>query len=126
MKFLIFKNKYPLNIVVTSGKSYLKVTQKSCDEIRDENNEYTKRLGFKITEKEKALPTMSCTPKMHKNSTGASFIIASKMCFTKQISKFISNPFILIYFQIENFYKNAKFISNYLGSYRTLTTSFNR
>ena len=33
-------------------KTYCK-TNKSCDEIIDENTEYTKRLGFKITEKEK-------------------------------------------------------------------------
>ena len=40
--------------------------KKICDEIKDENTEYTKRLGFKITEKEKALPIMYWIPKMHK------------------------------------------------------------
>ena len=52
-------------------------------------------------------------PKMHKNTTGVRFIIAPKIHSTKQISKYASNFFKLVYFQIENFYKNAKFLSNY-------------
>ena len=50
---------------------------------------------------------------MHKNQTGACFIITSKICCTKQISKSVSNAFKLIYSQIENFLKNAKFLANY-------------
>ena len=43
-------------------------------------------MGFEITEKEKTLPIMYWIPKMHKNPTGARFIIASKKYSTKQIS----------------------------------------
>ena len=82
----------------------------SCDEIIDENTEYTKRLGFKITEKEKKFP--KCIPKIHKNPAGALFITAPKICSTKQISKFASNAFKLACSQIENVHKNAKFLSN--------------
>ena len=91
----------------THGKANI-----SCDEIIDENTD-TKRLGFKITKKEKTLVIMYWIPQMHKNPTGARFIIASKICFTKQFSKFVSNIFKLVYYQIENFHKNAKFLSNY-------------
>ena len=52
-------------------------------------------------------------PKMDKNPTGAHFIIASKICTTKQITKSFSNVFKLVYSQVENFHKNAKFLSNY-------------
>lgn len=51
-------------------------------------------------------------PKLHKNPARSRFIIASKICFKKQISKSVSNVFKLIYAQIENFQKNAKFLSN--------------
>ena len=51
--------------------------------------------------------------KMHKNPTGALFIISSKICSSKQISKSVSNVFKLIYSQIEFFYKNDKFLPNY-------------
>ena len=85
----------------------------SRDEIIDENTKYTRRLGCKITEKEKTLPIMYWIPKMHKNPIGARFIIASKICTTKQISKSVSNVVNLVCSQIENFHENAKFLSNY-------------
>ena len=50
---------------------------------------------------------------MHKNPTGASGIIASKICSTKQISESVSKFFKLVYYQIENFEKTARFLSNY-------------
>ena len=53
--------------------------------------EYTKKLSFKVTVKEKTLPIMYCIFKMDKNPIDASFITASKICFTKQISKSVSN-----------------------------------
>ena len=59
------------------------------------------------------LPTMYWIPKKHKNPTGKRFIIASKHCSTKQISTAVSNAFKLIYKQVENFHKKAKFLSNY-------------
>ena len=43
--------------------------------------------------KKKTLPIMYWLLKMRQNSTGARFTIASKICFTKQISKFFSNDF---------------------------------
>ena len=72
--------------VIGYGNNTYCKANKSCDEI-DENAEYTKRLGFKITEKEKALPIMYWIPRMDKNSIGACFIIAYKIFSTKQISK---------------------------------------
>ena len=47
----------------------------SCDEIIDENTEYTKRLGFIITDKEKSLPIINWIPKIYKNPTGAHWIL---------------------------------------------------
>ena len=52
-------------------------------------------------------------PKMHKNPPSARFIIASKQCSTKAISKYVSSAFKLMYHQIDNFHKKAKFLSNY-------------
>ena len=50
---------------------------------------------------------------LHKNPTGVRFVIASKICFAKQISKYVSNVFKLLYSQIGNFHKNAKFLSSF-------------
>ena len=63
----------------------------SCVQLIDGNKANAKQLDFKITEKEKTLPIMYCIFKMYKNSIGASFITASKICSSKQISKSVSN-----------------------------------
>ena len=52
-------------------------------------------------------------PKLNKNPVGSRFIITSKNCSTKPLSKAVSNVFKLIYFQIENFHPKSKFLSNY-------------
>ena len=51
-------------------------------------------------------------PKLH-NPVGSRFIIASKNCSTKPLSKAASNVFKLIYSQIENFHRESKLLSNY-------------
>ena len=73
--------------------------------IIDDNVEYSKCLGFTLTEKEKALFIMYWIPKIR-------FIIASKICSTKKISKLVSHNFKLIYSQTKNFHKITKFFSN--------------
>ena len=87
--------------------------EKTKEEIVDENVEYTERSGFKVDEREKDLPIMYWIPKMHKVPTASRFIIASQQCSTKQISKSVSNAFKLIFHQIQNFHKKAKFLRNY-------------
>ena len=101
-----------IGIIGNGNKTYSK-SEKAHDEIINENMEYTKRLGLKFNEDEKSLPLMYWIPKMHKNPIGARFIIASKTCSTKKISKAVSNVFKLLYTQIENFHKNAKYLKNY-------------
>ena len=44
-----------IGVIGRGNNTYCKAT-KNCDEIMDENTEYTKRLGFKITQKEKNTP----------------------------------------------------------------------
>lgn len=74
---------------------------------------YAKHLKMTVGDKEMDLPTMYWIPKKHKTPSGKRFIIASKQCSTKPISKAVSNAFKLIYTQVENFHKKAKFLSNY-------------
>lgn len=51
--------------------------------------------------------------KRHTKPLGIDFIITFKRCSTKQISKFLSNVFKIVYFQMENVHKNAKFLKIY-------------
>ena len=56
---------------------------------------------------------MYLIPKLHKNPASFRFIIASKLCSTKKISRLVSHIFKTYFYQTENFHKNAKFLSIY-------------
>ena len=60
---------------------------KSCAELIDENKEYAKQFGFKVTEKEKTLPIIYCIFKMDKNPIGASLSLHLKFALQ---SKFLN------------------------------------
>ena len=94
------------------NKNYCK-DNKICVELIDGIIEYTERLGFKVIEKEKALPITYWTPKMCKNPTCPRFIISSKICSTGQNLIFAFNILKFIYLQIENIHKNVIFLSCY-------------
>ena len=99
--------------ILGSGSPTYAKAEKNTDEIIEENCLYAKHRGFEVKEEEKTLPSMYWTPKMHKNPVGARFIIASKLCSTKQISKAVSSAFKLVYRTTENFHQNARYESNY-------------
>ena len=50
---------------------------------------------------------------MHKKPIGARFIVASKVCSTKPISKVVSGVFQMIYNQVNKFHLKSKFYSNF-------------
>ena len=64
---------------------------KTCAKLIDENKEYTKRLGFKVTEKEKTLPFMYCIFKVGLSTSKKSFIY-----FIESSIKMIKNAFYFI------------------------------
>ena len=96
-----------------NGNSTYEKTPKNLSEVVEENVMYSERLRLEVEDREKDLPSMYWIPKMHKDPPGARFIIASKQCSTKKISKSVSSAFKLMYNQIENFHAKAKFLSNY-------------
>ena len=106
-----------LREIGASGQSVNQSTYVSAnrcaDEIISENQEYAKRLGLDIEDRDLELPSMYWMPKMHKSPSGCRFIIASKHCATKPISKAVSSAFKLIFKQVESFHQKAKFLSNY-------------
>ena len=101
--------------IIGEGNNTYERSKMSKEEIIDHNAEYSKRLNMEVSGKELDLPIMYWLPKKHKDPTGKRFIIASKQCSTKQISKAVSYVFKLIYNQVENFHKKAKFLSTLRG-----------
>ena len=98
---------------IGNGNSTYEKTSKTVEDVVEDNMMYSERLGLEVDDREKDLPSMYWIPKMHKDPPGARFIIASKQCVTKKISKSVSSAFKLMFNQIENFHKKAKFLSNY-------------
>ena len=85
---------------------------KNQEELIQDNLEYNTHLKL-ASGSNKSLPIMYWIPKLHKNPVGSWFIIASKNCSTKPLSKVVFNVFKLIYSQIENFHCKCKSLSNY-------------
>ena len=98
---------------IGDGNSTYEKSSRTVEDVVEDNVMYSERLGLEVEDREKDLPSMYWIPKMHKDPPGARFIIASKQCSTKKISKSVSSVFKLMYSQIENFHKKAKFLSNY-------------
>ena len=71
--------------------------------------EYVRCLWFKLDETT-PLPIMYWISSLYKKPGGASFITASKACFTKQLPKFDSK--LLLTERLKLFHKNTKYLSN--------------
>ena len=85
---------------------------KNQEELIQDNLEYNTYL--KLTSgSNKSLPIMYWISKLHKSPVGSWFIIVSKNCSTKPLSKVVFNVFKLVYSHIENFHYKSKFLSNY-------------
>ena len=90
-----------------------RMKNKNQEEAVQVNFEYNKRLKRSNGSKDKTFPIMYWIPKLHKNPEDSQFIIASINCLRKVLPKTVSNVFILIYSQKENFCCKSKFLSNY-------------
>ena len=93
--------------------STYKLNSSDVQSIISANVEFCEHLGYKISAKEKTLPIVYWIPKMHKSPVGQRFIIASKVCTTKQLSKDVSKVFKLLFQQTRNFHDKSYFYSNY-------------
>ena len=101
-----------IGILDAGNKTYEKIN-KNQGEIIQDNLEYNTHLKLSNGSKDKNLPIMYWIPKLQKSPLGSRIIIASKNCSTKPLSKAVFHRFKVIYSQIENFYRNSKFRSNY-------------
>ena len=102
------------NVIGHVCKIYCKAN-KNCEVYWMKTGEYTKRLGYKITEKEKALSIMYWISKMHKNPTGVLFIIHLKYAPRK---KFLN----LFPMSLSSYTPKLKIFIKMLVSYQIITS----
>ena len=99
--------------ILDAGNEMYEKINKNQEAIVQDILEYNTRLELSNGSKDKSLPIVYWIPKLHKNPVGSRFIIASKNCSTKPLSKAVSKVFKFIYSQMEKFHRQSKFLSNY-------------
>ena len=89
----------------------------SPDYIMDQHNSVLKdKFNITVDQDNLALPDIYWTPKLHKNPVKFRFIIASKQCTIKHLSKNMSSIFSLFMKQIETYNRKARYYSG-INSY---------
>ena len=91
-KYYISKILHEVGLSGTPNPTYT-LTTTSKTEIIDNNIRFCEKFGLKVNDKQRDLPIMYWLPKMHKNPVGFRFIIASKNCSTKPLTKVVSKYF---------------------------------
>ena len=89
-----------------------KICNRDIQNVVQDNVQICDKFRLKVEEGYETLPIMYWMPKMHKNPSGARFIVASSKCSTKPLSKSISYIFKLIFEQVQNFHLKSKFYGN--------------
>ena len=101
-----------LGLLNTPSPTYSRIDNETSDNIiQRHRNELKDRFGIKIDDSMLTLPDIYWTPKLHKNPVKFRFIIASKQCTVKPLSKDISSIFSLFNKQIERYNKKAHYYS---------------
>ena len=101
-----------LGILGSATSTYTPVEDKTPEDIIGQHKADLKR-DFNITVEDSmsSLPDIYWTPRLHKNPVKCRFIIASKYCTVKHLSKSISSIFSLFSKQIETYNKKAHYYS---------------
>ena len=73
------------------------LVNKLKEDLIDDNITFSSKFNLETQNGFKTLPIMNRLPKMHKTSTGTSFIVASKRCSTKTLSKGVTNTLKLTF-----------------------------
>ena len=94
-----------LVLLSATSNTYQQVNDTLHNILQRQNNTLDSAFGLKNNDEEfNCLPCIYWPPKMHKMPSGARFIIASKKCINKQLSKHVT-AFKLCYSQIDAYHK---------------------
>ena len=101
-----------LGLIGSTTSTYTKNDQLSPDDIIKQHiTELKHKFNITVEDKMSTLPNIYWIPKLHKNPVKFRFIIASKYCTTKTLSKNVSSIFSLFQRQIDTYHKKSHFFS---------------
>jgi len=101
-----------LGLIGSTTSTYTILDQLSPDNvIKQHITELKQKFNITVEDKMSTLPDIYWIPKLHKNPVKFRFIIASKHCTTKTLSKNVSSMFSLFQKQVDTYYKKSHFFS---------------
>ena len=99
-----------LGLLGSSSSTYTNIRNHSTEDIINDHKVKLKdQFNITVDNSMLSLPDIYWTPKLHKSPVKFRFIIASKCCTVKQLSKNISSIFSLFSKQIETYNKKAHY-----------------
>ena len=106
-----------LGLSGASTPTYTRINNESPDDIINRHKEELKdQFNIMVDKNMSTLPDIYWTPKLHKNPVKFRFIIASKQCTIKHLSKKIASIFSLFDKQIDTYNKKTRYYSG-INSY---------
>ena len=101
-----------LGLMDQESSTYTHVTNETIDNIINRHSvELKNKFNITVSKDMCSLPDIYWMPKLHKNPVKFRFIISSKYCTTKYLSKNISSAFSLFSKQIEMYNKKSHYYS---------------
>ena len=98
-------------IIGNSSKTYQKIHDNKTSIVNKFVQDIKSLFSLVVNDSMKVLPTPYWLPKMHKTPIGSRFIIASKYCAIKEISKKVTAAFKLIYKAVECYHQKSQHYS---------------
>ena len=101
-----------LGLIGASTSTYTAINNCSTDDIVQQHTaELKQKFNITVGDDMSTLPDIYWIPKLHKNPVKFRFIIASKQCTTKSLSKDVSSIFSLFQKQIATYHKKTHYFS---------------
>ena len=100
-----------MGIIGQGSETYQTIDTLPPEIIQKLKNDLETKFKLKIQDVNLCLPVAYWLPKMHKNPIGYRFIIASKTCTNKELSKHVTSAFKLFHMALESYWDISKFHS---------------
>ncbi len=101
-----------LGLAESPSSTYAKIDDITpADVIEKHTKELKEKFDIKVEDEMSTLPDIYWIPKLHKDPVKFRFIIASKQCTTKTLSKNLSSMFSLFQKQVESYHHKTHFFS---------------
>lgn len=100
-----------LGLYGTSSPTYERINIPISDVVSNHCKLIYQKFRIKTEDDFKLLPSIYWLPKMHKTPIKSRFIIASKTCTTKQLSKYVASVFSKFLQQVHHYHSKSFFFS---------------